>query len=1203
MMEFYTYNGFDFVVPAFERVALLFSANGFRGLFISFAVLGILYAGSAAVFKGFTGNFPPVQAWALPILLGAVVYKAFMFPVTDVAVYDPIKGRNQIVNDVPVGIVMVSGIFNLVERAIVDEVNGSSAYAYKEDGFGISFNLMHSAATRYVDVKDNFLSKTITYYITRCAPIAMASPGTALSDTFIKRGTNDLSEALAQMALPAITTIVFDATNPKKGRVETCQDAWNSSIKQKMSNSNFASVENELCASVGFNVSSSGEIAKCRQRMAYLMQLYGIPEGMYSGTHFVKNIYLAQRFAVALEGDPDLAVLAMANNSTVAEGVGMFVVASQWLPKLRSMMTAIAISIIPILTLFFVTPLASKAIFFLLGMFGWLTLWGATDAILNDMAHSAAVVFWESTKNFGFALDGIARTGHAAAESLALMGKTRTYSISIATALAMALWRFGGYAFSQITDGWAQHLENSGAKAGLQAGTPTGIANTLDEFDRSMSTLGIAARGGITAMANDTFSRRLQSVSGTVSSRKQAQEAGLDANRYFSNLGALHASRDVGDFRGQMEHTNSVGLDSSSISDVTQTATQNAALNTLNKESATSALNKVLTERTPASSDRGTSLLSHHMTNERIDKARTSETKQQLDYLKQTNPEINVNQASSRLAMSEKMATWSDLLSSKGDTFSLLDSNVRQKEMGYAESDSKYETLSEEFDNPGDGAAWLTRHDQQERIAERQNTERIVDKISLNTGQTTSEARSTLAKTKSAYIESTLDATNYEPQSQIDAEASRSRINIAEQESLQDTAARHFDMDPEDIGRVYGAIKAASAAGDMNILDHLSPKQLAAGTFVQGMRNGLFAKNLDESAERQKLRPVDMLDFSAKQDAESSMADMLRLSMIADQLDVDMHEAIFATRGNSGSFAVSGESAMNLIDGLYRHGKIDSNQRSIMEDKVNYGGVWHVSQIMDIANGNIGNIRAYHGSTVNNLRNTVINTGQSISTDSSISDHSIMNAIREPHADGSPEIFKTLFSDWDDNKRLDEDSSMFFSSLTNALEVFGSGSLDDSESSSLSGGLAGTLYTDGNVELDTNNSLLGTVAAAVGGVGLKANLGGRINTNAETSKSSTTTESLHFSDATMKMRDIFEGALRQIDSEINDSRQTTVGSLDAFRRGRLSELVLPKIMDYKDAQRELGQDNLDASNNGVGEGFRNTQEITDMVGDALDFMD
>ena len=107
-MEFVTYAGFDIVGSAFERIALIFATDNYLGLFISFAVLGVIFASIAASVRNFTGHTMTVQAWAIPILIGLVAFQALMLPKAKVLLYDPVKNDSRVIGDVPQAVVLVA---------------------------------------------------------------------------------------------------------------------------------------------------------------------------------------------------------------------------------------------------------------------------------------------------------------------------------------------------------------------------------------------------------------------------------------------------------------------------------------------------------------------------------------------------------------------------------------------------------------------------------------------------------------------------------------------------------------------------------------------------------------------------------------------------------------------------------------------------------------------------------------------------------------------------------------------------------------------------------------------------------------------------------------------------------------------------------------------------------------------------------------
>ncbi len=68
-MEYYTYGGFNPIVQAFQKVALIFSDSGYQGLLYVVMVLGILAAVVAWMAKAATGAKIVPLTWAIPVFL------------------------------------------------------------------------------------------------------------------------------------------------------------------------------------------------------------------------------------------------------------------------------------------------------------------------------------------------------------------------------------------------------------------------------------------------------------------------------------------------------------------------------------------------------------------------------------------------------------------------------------------------------------------------------------------------------------------------------------------------------------------------------------------------------------------------------------------------------------------------------------------------------------------------------------------------------------------------------------------------------------------------------------------------------------------------------------------------------------------------------------------------------------------------------
>ena len=126
-MEYYTYGGFNPIVQAFTRVALIFSDAGYQGLITVMTIMGVLAGSGAWIARAATGARVIPLTWTVPVLFGAVVYLAVVVPKGSLTVDDPVLNRFQTVGDLPDAIVFTAGALNLIERGLVDIIDTAAA--------------------------------------------------------------------------------------------------------------------------------------------------------------------------------------------------------------------------------------------------------------------------------------------------------------------------------------------------------------------------------------------------------------------------------------------------------------------------------------------------------------------------------------------------------------------------------------------------------------------------------------------------------------------------------------------------------------------------------------------------------------------------------------------------------------------------------------------------------------------------------------------------------------------------------------------------------------------------------------------------------------------------------------------------------------------------------------------------------------------
>ena len=143
-MEYYIYGGFNPIVQAFTRIALIFSDSGYQGLIFIMTVMGVMAGAFAWLAKAASGARVIPLTWTVPVVCGAVLYLAVFVPKGSLTVYDPVQNRFQTVAGIPDAIVFTAASLNLIERGLVDIIDTAAApdAAYKKTAGGIAFKAL-----------------------------------------------------------------------------------------------------------------------------------------------------------------------------------------------------------------------------------------------------------------------------------------------------------------------------------------------------------------------------------------------------------------------------------------------------------------------------------------------------------------------------------------------------------------------------------------------------------------------------------------------------------------------------------------------------------------------------------------------------------------------------------------------------------------------------------------------------------------------------------------------------------------------------------------------------------------------------------------------------------------------------------------------------------------------------------------------------
>ncbi|MBP7526411.1 MAG: conjugal transfer protein TraG N-terminal domain-containing protein [Syntrophorhabdaceae bacterium] len=559
-MEYYTYNGFDSIVGAFQKVALIFGDNGYKALFFSVIALGFLFGAMGMVMKAIGGRYSPA-AWAAPIGIGIIIYLALIIPKGTLHIYDPIKNRTQAVGNLPDGVIAVAGLLNLVERGLVDIVSTSGTpEGYQAQAGGVGFDMIFNLGSKGVVLADKNINASLQRYTEDCLLFEFLRPGTALTINGAMNNT-DFVSIYEEAAAPAIYTVYYSAGGDNTA---TCQEAW-TNIKADISNINtFGDSIKSQCADSGFDPTNPLELQQCRDTLTNLLNW--LQGASYDTLRVYQQTLLAQSLNDALLSvSPDTAttVIASRNTGTAMLSSGMF--ANSWIPAIRAVITAIAIGLIPFMVIFIPTPLVNRAVGILVGFFIWITAWGVTDAVVHQFAMDyAKKAFDEVTRN-QLGLTAIMNFSTSGMKTLAAFASIRWSGIMLATVITGMLVRFGGHALAQLSGQITSLPQRQAQSAAMSAMTPEGMSRSLGAAEMAPAAMANAhkfsfmdrsASHTMDRLAKTHYGRDMASTfggTGGASEMKAAAAVGRDIG--FGARGA--AMRDgAGGYQGAYSRSN-----------------------------------------------------------------------------------------------------------------------------------------------------------------------------------------------------------------------------------------------------------------------------------------------------------------------------------------------------------------------------------------------------------------------------------------------------------------------------------------------------------------------------------------------------------------------------------------------------------------------------------------------------------------------
>lgn len=536
-MEFYTYGGFNPIVQAFNKVALIFSDANYVSLLTVLTIIGIVSGGISWLATAATGTKIIPLVWLIPVFCGAALYLGLFIPKGNITVYDPVLNRFQTIGSIPDAIVLAAGSLNKIERGVVDIIDTSAApnAAYSQTAGGTGFKALE--AIKDSSPKDNYARTSMIRYIKDCVTFELLRPGTTLSLDNLRNTSTDFLTDLAQAVNPAVFTVYYDSANPA-GTALSCTAAWNNLRPIYANPTNYNESIKKVCSKSYFDPSNATELTTCQNLLSNTVNF--TTGSTYTPARIIQQRQIAEiLYNFYYQDDYETSIRMESDRKITSSGLGLGVTMNEWIPIIRAIMTAVAIGIIPFLALFLPTPILGKAVSLLVGFFVFLATWGVTDAVIHGAAMDYAAYSFEDARQSNLGVYALAAFPSDATKILAMFGVIRSAGIMLASLFSMMLIRFGGSALAHLASNLSGLVQGAGSQAGALL-TPEGRTESMNRQ--------IQAAGLLDGMAEHRFSNMAAARSFDLHRSVGGYSAAMNAKNTLQQSGQISPDVTDGEF-------------------------------------------------------------------------------------------------------------------------------------------------------------------------------------------------------------------------------------------------------------------------------------------------------------------------------------------------------------------------------------------------------------------------------------------------------------------------------------------------------------------------------------------------------------------------------------------------------------------------------------------------------------------------------
>jgi hypothetical protein len=467
----------------------------------------------------------------------------------NIAVYDEVKNRTQIIGNIPNPIVAILGSINLIQRTLVDIISVSGdPIGYQQSAGGVGPKALYETAASNLSkhIPSRYDHQSVMAYIDDCVIYDMFVPGTGIDQNKIFKDTANLvDDLLAPANSPAIFTALYSQSNPQ-GETKSCQEAWTSLSTFFNTSSNFDPMIKKICTSAGYNASNADEYDFCRNTIipAYIAQSTG--ESGIASDQLVKQTYIGQVFLQAASNG-DTEVLTAYNFGVGAQGAEVY--SQKFIPIIMALVTAISISVVPFLFLFLPTLLWWKVLSFSIALMAFPAIWNVVDAILHGYIVERSNEIYAEVKANRLGLDALTSLTGSSMDVLNMWWYMRAIGMGIAMTISGAFFT-ASYAASSLVSGLASSGMGAGAKGATDTIDVRGQGAAIGATQSGIVTSGTYGKYGFDTVGAEMLNRGRR-VEGYLGQKR----AGVTAEA----LGAMDSAKTAADLNAFQHMINAYG--------------------------------------------------------------------------------------------------------------------------------------------------------------------------------------------------------------------------------------------------------------------------------------------------------------------------------------------------------------------------------------------------------------------------------------------------------------------------------------------------------------------------------------------------------------------------------------------------------------------------------------------------------------------